>query len=421
MATAVATFSPLPWQIEPWGNQDFIMLLTGSAGGGKSRLAAEKIHGYLLKYPKSTGLVVRKTRESMTSGTVLFLERNIIGPDPNVRHAQSKHRFEYANGSILIYGGMKDEQQREQIRSIGQAGSIDIAWMEEANKFTEADFQELLVRIRGKAAPWRQLILTTNPDSSYHWIYKRLITGNEAATFYSGAADNLYNAPEYLATLDKLTGVLRDRLKEGKWVQSEGVIYDAYSEDTHLVDRFDIPNDWERSCSIDFGFENPFVCQWWAKDGDGRLYLYREIYMTHRIVADHAKQIKLLSEGERISYSVADHDAEEREVLNREGIYTFKALKTVADGIQTVMRRFPAAGDGKARIFFLKDSLVEEDPNLRSRNQPMSTAEEITLYSWARQKNSEIVKDAPQKAFDHGMDAMRYQVMHVENKPFILV
>ena len=407
--------------MEPWENRDFIMLLTGSAGGGKSKLGAEKVHGYLLKYPKATGLVLRKTRESMISGTVLFLERSIIGPDPSVRHVPSKHRFEYTNGSILIYGGMKDEAQREQIRSIGQDGAIDIAWMEEANKFTEADYQEVFARLRGTAAPWRQLILSTNPDSSYHWIYKRLISGNEATTFYSGAKDNPYNSPEYLATLDKLTGVLRDRLRDGKWVQAEGVIYDAYSEAIHLIDRFDIPKDWERSRSIDFGFENPFICQWWAKDGDGRLYLYREIYYTHRIVADHAQQILQLSKDERITYSVADHEAEEREVLNREGIYTEKAQKTVADGIQAVMRRFPLAGDRKARIFFLKDSLVEEDPGLRARNQPMSTTEEMTLYSWARHKDGEVVKDAPQKAFDHGMDAMRYQVMHLEHKSFVLV
>ena len=420
-AKAVALFEPLPWQIEPWRDKNFVMLLAGSAGGGKSRLGAEKVHGYLLKYPKATGLVLRKTRESMTSGTVLFLDRQIIGRDPQVRHAQSKHRFEYANGSTLIYGGMKDEAQREQIRSIGQAGAIDIAWMEEANKFTEADYQEVLARLRGTAAPWRQLILSTNPDSSYHWIYKRLITGNEAVTFYSSAEDNLYNSPEYLSTLNKLTGVLRERLRDGRWVQAEGVIYDGYSEDIHLIDRFDIPGDWELSRSIDFGYENPFVCQWWAKDPDGRLYRYREIYYTHRIVSDHAKQINELSKDEHIAWTVSDHETEERAVLNREGVPTVKAQKDVATGIQAVMRRIAKAGDDKPRVFFMKDSLVEIDPNLRDRNQPTCTEEEITLYSWARKQDGAIVRDEPHKTFDHGMDTMRYEVMEIDSGGFVLV
>ena len=77
-------------------------------------------------------LMVRKTRDSMINSTVLFLQRRIIGPDPHVTHFPTKHRFEYHNGSVLAYGGMADEAQREQIRSIGLAGGLDIAWAEEA-------------------------------------------------------------------------------------------------------------------------------------------------------------------------------------------------------------------------------------------------------------------------------------------------
>lgn len=84
------------------------MLLTGAAGGGKSNLAAEKLHGFCLRYPGAMALMLRKTRESMTSSTVLFMERAVIGHDPNVVHVVSKARFEYSNGSILAYGGMAD-------------------------------------------------------------------------------------------------------------------------------------------------------------------------------------------------------------------------------------------------------------------------------------------------------------------------
>ena len=61
---------------------------------------------------------------------------------------------EYDNGSTLPGGGMADDNQREQIRSIGQDGSVDIVWMEEATGFTENDFNEVTARIRGRAAPW---------------------------------------------------------------------------------------------------------------------------------------------------------------------------------------------------------------------------------------------------------------------------
>ena len=71
MTEYLAPFVPLPWQVKPWRDKALELLLTGSAGGGKSRLAGEKIHGFCKKYPGAMGLMVRKTRNSMTNSTVL--------------------------------------------------------------------------------------------------------------------------------------------------------------------------------------------------------------------------------------------------------------------------------------------------------------------------------------------------------------
>lgn len=87
--------------------------------------------------------MLRKNRTAMTNSTVLFMDCTVIGNDADVTHLSSKHRFEYRNGSILAYGGMADDEQREQIRSIGAAGGLDIAWMEEANAFSEDDYNKL--------------------------------------------------------------------------------------------------------------------------------------------------------------------------------------------------------------------------------------------------------------------------------------
>ncbi len=410
----IAPFKPLPWQIKAWRDTSPILLLTGSAGGGKSRLAAEKLHGFCKKYPGATALMLRKTRESMTNSTVLFMERKVIGNDPSVRHFPSKHRFEYSNGSILAYGGMKNEEQREQIRSIGQDGSVDIAWLEEANRFTEDDFNEVLARMRGKAAPWRQVILTTNPDAPTHWIYKRLMQGGEASVYYSSAADNPYNPPEYIETLNGLTGVLALRLREGKWVQAEGAVYEEFDPSVHIVDWFEPPEHWRRIRSIDFGYTNPFVCQWWAIDDDGRMYLYREIYMTNRIVEDHARQIKALSEGERIEATVADHDAEDRATLERYGIRTIPAIKDISPGIQAVQARLRKAGDGKPRLFIMRGALVERDEKLNAAKKPVCTEDEFPAYVWPKAQDGKPVKEIPVKENDHGMDAMRYAVMYVD-------
>jgi len=67
-----------------------VLLLTGSAGGGKSRIAAEKLHGFCLRYPGAFALLARKTRVSMTKGSILFLKETIIGADPAVKHYEER-------------------------------------------------------------------------------------------------------------------------------------------------------------------------------------------------------------------------------------------------------------------------------------------------------------------------------------------
>jgi PBSX family phage terminase large subunit len=257
------------------------LLLAGPAGTGKSRLAAEKIHAYLLKYGNATGLALRKTRQSMTNSTVLFLERTVIGRDPRVRHVKSEHRFEYWNGSILAYGGMADEEQREQIRSIGIDGGVDICWAEEAVRFTEDDKNEILGRMRGKAAPWQQVIWSTNPGPPSHWINQQLILGKLAAVYDKARPeDNPYNPPQYLAYLEMLTGILRQRLLEGKWVQAEGLVYPEFDLENLVEDKPDPDLPFE--LAFDEGYIDPRAILFVQSKGS-EILVFDELYHSRHL------------------------------------------------------------------------------------------------------------------------------------------
>lgn len=216
----------IEWQRTAFYDRSPILLLTGSAGGGKSRCAAEIVHAFMKRYPNATGLALRKAREFANKSIVPFLKNAVIKKD--AVYKAGEHTFVYPNGSTLYVGGMKDDDQREAIRSIGQDGSLDIVWPEEANAFTNLDFEELNLRMRGKAAPYTQIVLSTNPDAPNHWINQRLILGGEAEVYYSGALDNPHNPPEYVDKLNNATGILRQRLVLGLWVQAEGVIFDNF-------------------------------------------------------------------------------------------------------------------------------------------------------------------------------------------------
>lgn len=285
----LAPYKPLLWQITPWRDKSPIMLLAGPAGTGKSRLAAEKVHGFLLHYPNATGLVVRKTRQSMVNSTVLFLDRSIIGNDPRVKHIKSEHRFEYWNGSILAYGGMADEEQREQIRSIGAAGGVDIAWMEEATRFEESDFNELLARMRGQASNWLQVMLSTNPGPPSHWINQRLILGGEAAVYDKARPeDNPHNPKQYLEMLARLTGILGQRLRDGLWVQAEGLVYSDFDLENLTDDDFDPALPYE--IGIDDGYVDPRAILFIQKRGS-EILVFDEIYESRKLAEQHTRSI----------------------------------------------------------------------------------------------------------------------------------
>jgi hypothetical protein len=67
-------------------------------------------------------------------------------------------------------------------------------------------------------------------------------------------------------------GVQQTRIK-GYVAAFAGAVYKTFSRDTHVIKPFKIPNDWTRYRAIDWGFNNPFVCLWLAREPDRRWYV----------------------------------------------------------------------------------------------------------------------------------------------------
>lgn len=110
---------------------------------------------------------------------------------------------------------------------------------------------------------------------------------------------------------------------------------------------------------------------------------------------------------------VCDHDAEGRATLERHlGVSTRPAEKWIMDGPQSVDARLRAAGDGKPRLFLLRDSLVERDRRLEEAKKPCCTEEEMDSYVWREARTG--LKEEPLKQDDHGNDALRYMVAHLD-------
>ena len=393
------------------------ILISGPAGTGKSRACLQRLDGFALQYNESRHLIVRKTKTSMAESALLTYERDVMGFEhPIVQGAQRRYRqqYRYPNGSEIIISGM---DKPTKIMST----EFDSIYVQEAIELIEEDWESLTTRLRNGRMPFQQIISDTNPGSPTHWLKQRADIGT-TELIASTHEDNpvlwdmrkaawTERGEKYIERLNNLTGARKQRLRFGRWVQAEGVVYEDYNPAIHLIDRFDIPDDWRKFRVIDFGFNHPFVCQWWAINPDGDMFRYREIYMSGRTVANHSARIKELSTGERFESTVCDHDAEDRETLRENGIRNIPAKKDVSVGIDKLTERLlinPVTN--KPRIFFMRDSLVELDRDLYERKAPTSTEQEFDGYIWRDLTN----KEEPVKDNDHGMDATRYAVMYAD-------
>jgi phage terminase large subunit len=320
--------------------------------------------------------------------------------------------YDYPNGSRLTVGGMDNASKF-------LSAEYDFIYVNQAEELRLDDWEKLVGRATGRAgnAPYTQIFGDCNPDAPTHWIKQR----TALQIIESRHEDNprLYRDGQWtadgkrtIAILDGLTGLRFKRGRQGLWVAAEGQVYE-YDPAIHLLPHFEIPVAWRRIRSIDFGYNNPFVCQWWAIDPDDCMYLYREIYMSKRTVKMHAAQINRLSMGEYIEATVADHDAEDRATLKENGIVTIPADKRISIGIEKSEERLKVAGNGKPRFFIVDGSLVELDQELKAAFKPTCIEQEFPVYTYPLAASGKPVKEVPIDLDNHSMDAMRYAVMHV--------
>lgn len=158
------------------------VIMKGSAGSGKSVDVAQQLI-MKLSDPKFKGanlLCVRKIDESNRDSTFAELKkaiRVIFGSraDKEWKVTNSPLRLEHVrSGNCVIFRGMKDDKQKEKVKSItSDTGKLTWIWVEEATELTEEDFDILDDRLRGKLDNpnlFYQIIATFNPVSSTHWL-----------------------------------------------------------------------------------------------------------------------------------------------------------------------------------------------------------------------------------------------------------
>ena len=402
------------------GNLDFIrdksdeVMIHGPAETGKTLAALWKIHRCALKYDNASLVIARKILSDTYSTVLQTYEKKVLG---NPRWwgvepygGEKPQWFDYPNGARVWITGL-DKSSKV------LSSEHDIIYINQAEQVELDEWETLTTRVTGRAGnmPYSQLIGDMNPSYPTHWPYHR----ESLSMHYSRHKDNptLYH-PETgeitergkatMAVLERLTGVRRDRLLDGKPARAEGVIVDEYNESIHRIYEDEVPEIKRWVGGVDWGYTNPGVLGIWGLDNDDNMYLMGQVYRTRKKIDWWVQRaVELEKEFGRAEAWLCDpSEPAYIDSFRRAGLNAKKGVNDFSPGINAVKQRFD-----DNRLFFVYNSLKYKDESLARERLPTCVEEELPAYVWADKKNKEV----PVKENDHGADMTRYTVCYVDN------
>lgn len=253
------------------------------------------------------GLFLRKTGKASKESRDDLVFKTIAG---RIKFEQTQDTIRFPNGSRVVLGGFENEKDIDKYIGI----EYDVIAVEEENQLTREKIDKLKGSLRTSKANWRpRLYSSFNPGGIGHLFIKQLFidpfrTNTQKRTRFvpSTYKENPYLNKEYIDYLEGLEGALGKAWREGDWDSFEGQYFGNWSHEHNVVRPFEIPPAYKRFRAYDHGRRNPACCKWYALDYDGRVFAYRELYVTGWNVDQIAAEINRLSEGEIYEYSVAD-------------------------------------------------------------------------------------------------------------------
>lgn len=350
----------------------------------------------------SSGLIIICGRSLQT------IERNILDPlqdaalfGPLARlvvHTRGATTAVILGRTVHLIGA-SDARAEGRIRG----ATVYLAYVDEATLLPEGFFNQLLARL---SVPGARLLATTNPDGPAHWLRKKFLlrAGQlDLGTWHFTLDDNPSLASEYVAALKaEYVGLWYRRFILGEWCLAEGVVYDMWEPDRHVVTDLPPIARW-LAAGIDYGTLNPFAAVLIGLGSDGVLYAASEWRHEARIArrqmtdAEYSREVRAWLDGLHVrpEWTVVDPSAASMiEQLHRDGITPVGADNAVMDGIRTV------------------SSLLAAD-RFKVHKSCRGLINEFPAYAWD-DKAAEAGEDKPVKAEDHSLDATRYALRTTE-------
>jgi hypothetical protein len=313
------------------------VLFGGAAGGGKSyALLADPLRYF--SNSAFSGLILRRTNDELRE---LVYKSQELYPKayPGSKWQEKKSQWIFPSGARLWMTYL--ERDEDVMRYQGQ--SFSYIGVDELTQYSSPySFNYLRSRLRTTDPDLPTYMrATTNPGGPGHqWVKKMFIdpappnkkfvaqdleTGkplvypekHEKAgdpLFYrrfipASLYDNPYLTEDgaYEANLLSLPENQRRQLLEGDWAVADGAAFPEFKQSVHVVEPFEIPSDWVRFRSADYGYSSWSAVHWFAIDpAYETLIVYRELYVSKHTGKDLAVAVMEAEVGDRINYGVLD-------------------------------------------------------------------------------------------------------------------
>tara|TARA_Y100000004_G_scaffold68115_2_gene76410 strand:- start:755 stop:2203 length:1449 start_codon:yes stop_codon:yes gene_type:complete len=313
------------------------VLYGGSAGGGKTYSMLVDPLRYM-GHSEFSGLLLRRTTEELRE---LIFKSQELYPKiwKGIKWSERKMQWTAPSGARLWMSYL--DRDEDVLRYQGLAFSW-IGFDELTQWSTPYAWNYMRSRLRSTASNLPIFMrATTNPGGRGHaWVKKMFIApapfgkafdatdidtgetlkypaGHEKAGkplfkrrfIPARLSDNPYLAEngDYEAMLLSLPEQQRRQLLEGDWDIKEGAAFTEFNRDVHVIEPFNIPSNWVKFRSCDYGYGSYSGVLWFAVSPAEQLVVYRELYVSKVLATDLADQILELEAGDgNIKYGVLD-------------------------------------------------------------------------------------------------------------------
>lgn len=382
----------------PYNKHKRITVLSGSVRSGKTITMIPKFLQVIENAPEGLGVIVGVSKDTIMDNVLRDLFETI--GENSYKYNSGTGELKIGNRIIKVIGA-KDAGSEKAIRG----KTLAFAYVDELTLINKEFFYQLLNRCSLQGA---KVFATTNPDSPYHYIYEQYINNPERSDMvelWTFTLDDNPNLPqEYKEFVSRAySGVFYDRMILGKWVIADGIIYDMFNPDMHVID--ELPDYFEEyNVAGDFGTQNPTAFGLFGKSGD-KHYLIKEYHYCGReekvqkTPEQYVKDYKDWVGDIYVNNIVLDPSATPLiAAFENAGYYNIKkANNDVLDGIQRV-----------------SEALNNERFYVHSSCE--NAIKEFGLYCWDT-KAAQRGIDTPLKINDHVSDLIRYYFNTVVNGP----